>query len=116
MKQLSAEECIARILRDIDKRRTLDCADKNAVRRFNAAMDRIIERANYFCDNYPDKMEMFLAFLDHPDEEIAVTFTTVLAGLHHATREHKLAAIASAKRFLAMRPGTEFIWGVNIAR
>lgn len=118
MKQLSAEECIARILKDIEKRKTVDYADKNSVRRYNAGMDRIIERANYLCDNYPDKMGLFVALLEHPDYEIAATCTSVLFGLHNATREHKLAALASAKQLLRreLNEIDRFAWTINIER
>ena len=119
MKQLSAEDCIARILKDIDKRRTVDYADKNSVRRYNAAMDRIIERANYLCDNYPDKMELLIALLDHPDFQISETCTAILFGLHNATKEHKSAALHSARQLLLhpdMDGLREMIWKVNIER
>lgn len=127
MKQLSVEECLTHILKDIDKRRAVDYADRNSVRRYNAAMDRIVKRANYFCDNYPDKMELFTSFLEHPDYDIAATFTSTLFGLHNATKDHKLAAIASAKQLMG-REGVvttgptqdsemrKYIWSVNIER
>ena len=119
MKQLSAEACIEYILRDIDKRRTVDYADKNSVRRYNAAMDRIVSRANFICENYPDKMELLVTLLDHPDYQIAATCTSVLFGLRSATKEHKLAAIKAARRFL-LRPELSdmeiFIWTTNIDR
>lgn len=119
MKQLSAEECLMRILRDIEKRKTVDYIDKNSVRRYNAAYDRIIENANYLCDNYPEKMELFVALLDHPDYAVAGTCTSVLFGLRNATREHKIIAIASARRLL-LRSDLDWhgkiIWPVNIER
>lgn len=119
MKQLSAEECITHILKDIDKRRTVDYADKNSVRRYNAAMDRITETANYLCDNHPDKMGLFIELLDHPDYQIAATFTSILFGLHNATEEHKLAAVNSAKQLL-LRPNLDavrkHVWTTNIER
>ena len=119
MKQLSAEECLARILKDIEKRKTVVYSDKNSVRRFNAAMDRIIERANYFCDNYPEKMEWFTTLLDDPDFEIASAFTGTLFILHNATRDHKLAALASAKRLLQrpeINPLEKLGWTITIER
>ena len=119
MKLLSAEECILRILKDIDKRKTVNYADKNSVRRYNAAMDRIIERANYLCNNYPEKMDLLTALLSHSDYHIASTCTAVLFGLQNATKEYKLAALASAKRLLTHPDINEldsFIWTVNIER
>lgn len=119
MKQLSAEECITHILIDIDKRRTVDYADKDSVRRYNAAMDQIIAKANYLCDSHPDKMGLFVELLDHPDYQIAGTCTSVLFGLHNATKDHKLAALNSARRLL-LHPDLdaigEFAWAVNIER
>ena len=119
MKQLSAEACIAHILQDIDKRRTVNYADKNSVRRYNAAMDRIVEKANYICDNYPDKMELLFALMYHPDYQIAATCTSILFRLHNAAKEHKLAAINSARQLL-LRPELnaleEFAWTTNIER
>jgi hypothetical protein len=118
MKQLSAEECIARIMKDIEKRKTVDYADKNSVRRYNAGMDRIKERANYLCDNYPDKMDLFTALLDHPDYSVAATCTSILFSLRNATREHRLAALASAKKMFDRELNAihEFMWQVNIER
>ena len=116
MKQLSAEECLARILKDIEKRKTVDYADKNSVRRYNAAMDRIIERANYFYDNYPEKMNMFTELLDHPDFDIAETFTAVIYGLRNATKSHKLIALDSARQLLSreMNALNRYIWSLVI--
>ena len=119
MKQLTAEECIARILKDIDKRRTVEYDDKNSVRRYNAAMDRIVERANYLCDNYPDKMGLLTELLSHSDYSIVATCTSVLFGLHSATKEHKLTALNSARQLLLRVPVgslAEFRWKVNIER
>ena len=119
MKPVSAEECMTRILKDIDKRKTVNYADKNSVRRYNAAMDRIVERANYLCNNYPDKMDLLTALLYHSDYHIASTCTAVLFGLQNATKEHKFAALASAKQLMNHPDINEldlFILTVNIER
>lgn len=119
MKPLSAEECLAHILKDIERRRFVDYSDKNSVRRYNTAFDRIIEKANYICENYPEKMELFIALLDHPDYFVAATCTSILYGLRNATKEHKHAAIASAKRLCIHPAASEherIIWSVNIER
>jgi hypothetical protein len=49
----TVDSCIAHILRDIDKRREVDLADKNAVRRYNAAMDRIVKNMEYIDAHFP---------------------------------------------------------------
>ena len=118
MKKISAEECVERILIDIEKRKVVDYADKNSVRRYNAGMRRIIEMANYLCDNYPDKMDLLTVLLDNPDYNIAATCTGVLFILHGATKEHKVAALASAKQLLhrEINPIDRMGWMVNVER
>lgn len=119
MKTRTAEECINRILRDIEKRRSVNYADKNSVRRYNAAIDRIFENANYLCDNYPDEMDLFMQLVNHPDYSISATCTSTLHSLSNASPEQKKAAICSAKRLLAHPDANEvdrFGWRVNIQR
>ena len=53
MVEITAEECIHRILVEIEKRKSVDYADKRSVRRYNAAYDRIYANAKYINDNYP---------------------------------------------------------------
>ena len=56
MVEKTAEECIRRILVDIEKRKNVDYADKLSVRRYNAAYDRIYANAKYINDNYPAQL------------------------------------------------------------
>lgn len=119
MKTKTAEECISRILRDIEKRRSVDYADKKSVRRYNAAIDRIMENANYLCDNYPDQMELFIALVRSPDYSISATCTSILYYLHGSTLEFKRIALGSARQLLLHPDANEveqFIWRVNIQR
>lgn len=123
MRERTAQECIKRILRDIEKRRNphpMDFADRNFVRRYNAAMDRIVESANYLCEYYPNQMDLYMELVHHSDYEISATCTSILFQLKCATKEQKLAAITSAKR-LACHPDAddiakEFGWPMNIKR
>ena len=118
----SAEECINRILRDVAKRKKtniLEFDNRNVVRRYNAAMERIIENANYLCEHYPGQMDMYMELVNHPDYETAATCTTVLFRLKSGTREHKLAAIESARRLLNLAEEdsiAKYAWSVNIDR
>lgn len=120
MKINSARECIDRILRDIDKRRIVDYTDRNSVRQYNAAMDRIIKTANYLCDYFPDQMDLFIELVNHSDYIISATCTGILFGLRNSTKAHKLAALMSARRLLvhpeANELEREFYWPSNIAK
>ena len=103
MKRRSALECIKRILRDIDKRRCInpmDYADRNFVRRYNAAMDRIVENAHYLWDNYPDQRELFLELVCSSDYIIAAHCAHVLYGMKDSAIEHKRLALAVVKKLV----------------
>ena len=119
MKNMDPNECIRLILQDIEKRREVDYGDKNSVRRYNAAMDRLMKNVEYFYNNYPDQMDMFFQYLDHPEYDIAATFTSALHHLHGATRTQKQIAIQSAKRLINHPCADDiarFAWSVNIQR
>lgn len=119
MKERSALECISRILRDMEKRKNVDYADKNSVRRYNNAFDRMIQNANYLFDHYPEQTDLFMELVNHSDYWIAGHCTSILPQLHNCTKEQKLAAIRSAKRLLT-HPDADDIaqmaWQVNIER
>lgn len=120
MKVESAQKYIDRILNDIEKRRSVDYADRNSVRRYNAAMDRIIKNANILCDHFPDQMDLFIELVNHPDYQISATCTSILFGLRSSTKLHKLEALASARRLLVHPDADEIarmlIWPTNIAQ
>lgn len=103
MKERSAQECIMRILRDIEKRRNippLDFADRNVVRRYNAAMDRIKENANYFFEHYPDQMDLFIDLVNSPDYAIACHCAHMLYGRKDSTIEQKRLALSVVKKLI----------------
>lgn len=120
MEVKGAQVYIDRILNDIEKRRYVDFTDRNSIRRYNAAMDRIIKNANYFCEHFPDQMDMYLKLVDHPDYQISATFTAILFGLRGSTKTHKLAALASARKLLLHPDADEiakmYYWPYNIAK
>ena len=103
MKQRSPDECIARILRDIDKRRNIspmDYADRNAVRRYNAAMDRILENACYLWNHYPDQRDLFIDLVRSSDCFVASHCAHILYGIPDATVEHKRLALTIVKELI----------------
>lgn len=104
MRVRSAQECINRIVRDIEKRRNahpLDFADSNFVRRYNAAMDRIKENAYYLNEHYPDQMNLFINLVNSPDPLIASHCAPLLYGMKSSTIEQKRLALSVVKKLVA---------------
>lgn len=103
MKERSAQECITRILRDIEKRRNvhpLDFADRNVVRRYNAAMDRIKDNADYFFDHHSDQMGLFIDLVNSSDYDIACHCAHLLYGMKNSTIEQKRLALSVVKKLV----------------
>ena len=103
MKERSAEECIRRIVRDIDKRRNVnprDYADRNFVRRYNAAMNRICENANYLFEHHPDQIGLYIDLVNSDDFSTACTCAHLLYGMKNNTMEHKILALSVVKKLI----------------
>lgn len=102
MKERSAEECIQRILRDIEKRRdmeqSMDYGDRNAVRRYNAAMERIYSNAHYLGEHYPDEIYLLVDLANSPDMKISICCAHILYRVTNATVEHKRIALSVLKK------------------
>ena len=98
MIEKTAEECIRRILVDIEKRKNVDYADKLSVRRYNAAYDRIYANAKYINDNYPAQLSMLIELFFHPDFSVVMCCAPLVLQLDKATKEQKLLAIETIKK------------------
>ena len=98
MIEKTAEECIRRILVDIEKRKNVDYADKLSVRRYNAAYDRIYANAKYINDNYPAQLSMLIELFFHPDFSVVMCCAPLVLRLDKATKEQKLLAIETIKK------------------
>ena len=98
MIEKTAEECIRRILVDIEKRKNVDYADKLSVRRYNAAYDRIYANAKYINDNYPAQLSMLIELFFHPDFSVVMCCAPLVLKLDKATKEQKLLAIETIKK------------------
>lgn len=122
MKERSAQECIKRILRDIEKRRNippLDFADRNVVRRYNAAMDRIKDNADYFFEHYPDQMGLFIDLVNSSDYDIASHCAHLLYGMKNSTIEQKRLALSVVKKLVNHPDAPElskYCMSINIKR
>lgn len=100
MKAKSAQDCIHRILTDIEKRRTVNYADRNSVRRYNAAMDRIKDNAQILWDNYPDQRDMLINLIYSTDYYIASHCAHIVYGMKDSTREQKKLVLARVKELI----------------
>ena len=94
------EERIERIFRDIEKRKTVDYADKNSVRRYNAAMDRIVANVKAINNDYPEQKRAFLDFMYHKDPSIAMTFACMVIHVLSCEVDEKREAIAVVRKLL----------------
>ncbi len=97
MVEKTAEECIRRILVDIEKRKNVDYADKLSVRRYNAAYDRIYANAKHINDNYPAQLSLLIELFFHPDFSVVTCCAPLIFRLTNATKEQKLLAIETIK-------------------
>ena len=103
MKKRSAQECINGIVQNIEKRRNMqpiDYSDRNAVRRYNAAMDRIIENVDYLSEHYPEDIDLLVNLANSPDCAIAVCCAHLLYNAKNSTNEHRHIALSVLKRLV----------------
>ncbi len=98
MVEKTAEECIRRILGDIEKRKIVDYADKLSVRRYNAAYDRMYANAKYINDNYPSQLTLLVELFSHLDFTVVTACAPLVLRLDRATKEQKLLAIDTIKK------------------
>jgi hypothetical protein len=96
----TVDSCIAHILRDIDKRREVDLANKNSVRRFNAAMDRIVKNMEYIDAHFSDQFCKLTDLLDHPDQKVVDNCMGIMFRLNNCPVEIKRKIIEIAKQRL----------------
>lgn len=106
MKCRSAEECITRILRDIEKRKNtsiIDFDNRNVLRRYNAAMNRIIENANYLWENYPEQRDRLIDLMYSTDCYVASHCAHIVYGMKDSSVAQKKLALSVVKK-LATHP------------
>ena len=94
------EKCIANILKDAEKRKTVDYGDRNSVRRFNAAMDRIHANLDYIDENFPDQIGLVVELLDSPESGVSLVCAIKLLYFRNATPEHKQKALQTIRRIM----------------
>ena len=65
------EKYIEHILKNIESRKAIDYGDKNSVRRYNAAADRIAKDVTAIEEQHLDKINAFFQLIYHPDPAVA---------------------------------------------
>lgn len=97
----SLEYCLNGFFREVEKRRYVNTADRNAVRRYNAAYDRAIKHVRYIDEHYPESINVLIELLDHPDIQVVQHIAPMLLTLNNTTMEHKEMALQAIKRIIA---------------
>ena len=96
----SVEACIEGFLEQIEKRKSVDYADKVSVRGFNAAYDKCFQFAKYIDDHYPEQIDLLMDLLEHPDIDVPIHCAPMLLRLNNTTIEQKQKALETCKSFL----------------
>ena len=92
------EKCISNILKDTEKRKTVDYGDRASVRRFNAAMDRIHANLDYIDEHFPEQINLVIALLDFPEIEVSLVCAIRLLRFRNATTEQRQKALQTIQR------------------
>lgn len=101
MKNKTPQQCIDQILKDIDKRKTVDYSDRQSLRRYNAAMVRIIKNAEYIEKNHPDCVLVFTNLIYHSDPSVAHCCASLTIDRLNCSKEIKIEALNVIKALCA---------------
>lgn len=87
------EKCVGDILKDIELRKNVDYGDRASVRRYNAAMNRIVKNAKWIDQNCPERFDELTKLLIHPDVTVVRHMAPIIFGLSGSTISHKRMVI-----------------------
>lgn len=91
------DQCINRILRDVEKRKSVDYSDRASVRRYNTAMDRIVEHVQYIIDNHAERISDFIHMMYHPDAYVSLMIACEVINRVPCSMEQKWEAIEKVR-------------------
>lgn len=91
------DQYVQHILKDIELRKSVDYGDKNSVRRYNAAADRIQRDVDTIEQLFPEKIDDFFQMIYHPDVHIATTIAWKVFGGKIFSNDQKLTALEQIK-------------------
>lgn len=114
---MEAEKCISLILHDIERRKTVDFGDKQSVRQYNAAMDRIYMNGRRIDTSYPEYLGLLIELLYHKDIKVVLTIATMLQTLKNVSKAQRLEAIAVLEMHMAqnaLTPVEKIACSINI--
>jgi len=101
MTNKTPQKCIDQILKDIEKRKTVDYSDRQSVRRYNAAMLRIIKNAEYIEKKHPDCVLVFTDLIYHSDPAVAHCCASLTIDRLNCSKEIKIEALNVIKALAA---------------
>lgn len=94
----SAEDCIACIIEEVNKRKMVDYGDKKSVREYNASYDKLLRAARCIDEKYPDKMNLLTDLFYHLDVEVVLTSAPLIFLLKNGSKEKKQEAIGVIRK------------------
>lgn len=88
----SFETLLKRFMTDVEKRKNIDYCDKNSIRRYNAAMDRIVKISKQISEIYPECIDEFSTLLDSDDISMQSTCAAAMIQFMDCTEEQQKRA------------------------
>ena len=119
MARKTAEQCIENILKDIEFRKSVDYADREAVRRYNAAYDRIFKNISYIDVHYPEKIALLVTLCHHADLDITTHCAPMILRLTNASVQQKQEAISIIEELVdghKLNSAAEFGFAISLKR
>ena len=101
MAEKTFEKCLQNILTDIKKRAAVNYGDKNSVRRYNAAYERLSSNFSQVDQMYPQRIRELMDYLDHEDFHVSKTFALFIVKMQNAKYEQKKAALDTLQQLLS---------------
>ena len=98
MCDVTFERCLKNIFTDIEKRRSVDYADRNSVRRYNAASDRIYKNFAYIDEHFPDRIESLMEYVDADNLERIWFFVFGITKMKNSSKEQKVRCVEELRK------------------
>lgn len=87
------EDYIRAFLEEVESRKTVDYANKESVKQFNAAYDRAVNYVKYIDKHYPEQIFMLMGLLNHPDVQVIAHCAPMILQMDNSTRKQKHLAL-----------------------
>ncbi len=100
MGKKSIAKCLDDFFKDIEIRKHVDYGNRDSVKQYNAANDRIRKNLLYIDKNYPECTERIENLLTHSDPSVVTHVAVVLQDFTNCTTAQKRYAIDIIKNLL----------------